>query len=123
MPGLRQTDAVAGDDHGRTALQRCIRNEQQSDQRQTDHCKKGESWHCCAPDCATSALRRMNLNQAIDWSSWTMGQLQVANRKTGGTFAAKDRQGPPVARAPAQCRRKRAAPPALNEISHSGEYG
>src|SRR5215471_1159038 len=49
MPRLWQTDAVAGDYWRRTGFQRCIRDEQQRDQRQTDYCKKGESWHCRVP--------------------------------------------------------------------------
>src|SRR4249919_497523 len=49
MPSLWQTDALAGRNHRRTALQRCIRNAQQCNQRKTYHSKKGESWHCRPP--------------------------------------------------------------------------
>src|SRR5215475_8874292 len=61
MPRLWQTDAVAGDYRRRTGFQRCIRNEQQRDQRQTDHCKKGESWHCRVPTRTPSTLSKLRL--------------------------------------------------------------
>ena len=56
MPGLWQTRALAGDYHRRTGLQRCIRNEQQCNQRQTCYHQKIENWHCHAPTPQFNAL-------------------------------------------------------------------
>ena len=62
MPSLWKTDAVAGDYHRRTALQRCIRNEQQCNQCKTYHTKKGENWHCLLHSLYEGAIdERQNL--------------------------------------------------------------
>src|SRR5207249_3713124 len=54
--GLWRTRALTGDYHG---LQRCIRNEQQCNQRQADHYKKSESWHCRVPTRTPSTLSNL----------------------------------------------------------------
>ena len=51
MPALWQTDAVACDYRRRTFVQSCICNEQQCNQHETYHCKKGENWHLPRSDC------------------------------------------------------------------------
>jgi len=98
-PGLRQAGALACDDRRGAIFERCVRNEQQPDENETNNGQEGESWHCRAPTIRSSTPHPVAKPRLDNRSSWTMGlRMRVrplADRSTRGQrqyrpFKSKD---------------------------------